>query len=157
MRRSWSAGWCSLIHDNLESHSSPIRQSSFPNLWVSPIINIDVDTQILPVTGADNSCCGWTESGPVSAPDTLQLYVTDAWRVHTHINTLRHGMKSPYLTPGFSPPPPPLSFVLWVYVTRCGPTTNLIKMRRCDCVCLPVCACDRLWDSARVCEKTLLM
>lgn len=53
-----------MIHGNLESHSSPIRQSSFPNLWVSPVINLDVDTQILPVTGEDNSCCGWTESGP---------------------------------------------------------------------------------------------
>lgn len=75
---------------------------------------------------------------PVSAPDTLQLYVTDARRVHTHINTLRQGIKSPYLTLGF-PPPHPLSsppFVLWVYVTRCGPTTNLIKMLRCNCVCV---------------------
>lgn len=133
-----------MIHGNLESHSSAIRQSSFPNLWVSHIINIDVDTQILPVTGADNSCCGWTESGPVSAPDTLQLYVTDAWRVHTHINTLRYGLKSPYLTLGFFSDPPPHprdSFVLWVYVTRCGPTTNLIKMQRCESVCLPACMC----------------
>lgn len=64
MRHSWSAGCCGVIHDKLESHSSPIRQSSFRNPGVSPIINIDVDTQILPVTGADSSCCGWTESGP---------------------------------------------------------------------------------------------
>lgn len=43
----------------------------------------------------------------------------------------------------FLPPPPPLPFVLWVYVTRCGPTTNLIKMQRCDCVfaCVSVCVC----------------
>lgn len=89
-----------MIHYNPESHSSPIRQSSYPqpNLRVSPIINIDVDTQILPVRGTDNSCCGWTESGPMSAPDTLQLCVTDAQRVHTHINTLQCGMKSPFLT-----------------------------------------------------------
>ena len=49
----------------------------------------------------------------------------------------------------FLPPPPPLPFVLWVYVTRCGPTTNLIKMRRCDCLFARVC----VWNAARVCGK----
>lgn len=85
---------------------------------------------------------GGLNLAPVSAPDTLQLYVTDAWRVHTHINTLQHAMKSPYLTLGFSLPPLPLPFVLWAYVTRCGPTTNLIKKPRCNCVF----ACVRVID-----------
>lgn len=89
-----------------------------PNFWVSPVINIDVDTQILPVIGADDSCSGWAECGPVSTPDTLQLYVTDAWRVYTHINTLQGGIKSPYTISGTPPPPPAsysfFSFVLWM-------------------------------------------
>lgn len=151
MRRPWSGEWCSVIHDNPESHSSAIRQSSFPNLWVSHIINIDVDTQILPVTGADNPCCGWTESGPVFAPDTLQLYVTDAWCVHTHINTLRYRMKSPYLTltqnplcPSTTPPPARLLCSLgvcdqmWPYYKF----NKDVEMQVFACLCV----CDRLWD-----------
>lgn len=47
---------------------------------------------------------GGLNLAPVSTPDTLQLHVTDAWRVHMHINALRHEMKSPYLSLGFSHP-----------------------------------------------------
>lgn len=58
--------------------------------------------------------------------------LTDARHVGTHINTPQHGLKFPYLTP-------PLflldAFVLWVDVTRCGPTTNLIKGQRCAFAC----------------------
>lgn len=40
---------------------------------------------------------GGPSRDPTSAPDTLQLDVTDARRVHTHINTMRSGIKFPLL------------------------------------------------------------
>lgn len=115
------------------------------NLWVSPTINIDVDTQILPVIGADDSCCGWAESGPMSTPDTLQLYVTDAWRVYTHINTLQGGIKSPYLTVG-TPPPAPYCFVFFCSLNVSDQMRPFYKFNK-DyemTVCMDVCLSDTL-------------
>lgn len=140
MRCSLSAGCCSVIHDNLESHSSPIRQSSSPNLWVSPIINIDVDT--------DSTSHGSRQ---------FVLWVDWIWTPCPHLTPSNYtwqmlgactrtlilcGKESNFHIWHWAPPPP-LPFVLWVSVTRCGPTTNLIKMQRCDCVfaCVSVCVC----------------
>lgn len=49
---------------------------------------------------------GGLNRDPVSTPDTLQLDVTDARRVHTHVNIMRRRIKFPLLTVGFLDDPP---------------------------------------------------
>lgn len=84
---------------------------------------------------------------PMSAPDTLQLYVTDAWCVHTHINTMRQRIKFPYLTLGFSPPPSAASFCSLGVCDQMWPYYKFNKdaeMR----LRVSVCVCDTPGDFA---------
>lgn len=75
---------------------------------------------------------GGLSRDPTSTPDTLQLDVTDAQRVHTHINTLRSGIKFPLLREG----------------GRCwrgsGAPPHLLL---CCSLCSGVCVCDQMWHS----------
>lgn len=91
-----------------------------------------------------NSCCGWTESGPrvrtwhpsnymwqmLGACTRTLILCSTEWNLH-----IWHRAFLPSLC----------LFLLFsgCYVTRCGPTTNLIKMRWSDWVCcFSVCVRD---------------
>ena len=96
---------------------------------------------------------GGLDLAPVSAPDTLQLDVTDAWRVRTHINTLRHRMKSPYLTLGFSAPPPASSFCSLGVCDQMWPYYKFNKdaeMRLSVCPCLCVKRGSSVWEALHI-------